>query len=153
MRRETRDRILMGVLGVAFFLNIAFISLIPSTSKESVVVGYVLLGLGFLLFALSVITLRGKGTSSLIEEGIYAVVRHPMYLGGMLMFLSHIFFSQYWVVVAGTVAAVVCCILSMYTADQRNIEKFGLSYERYMGEVPGMNILRGILQKIRHRKT
>ena len=132
MRRETKDRILMGVMGAAFFLNITFISLYPSTIKELAVIGYLLLGVGFLLFILSVVTLRSKGTNSLVEEGIYGIIRHPMYLGGMLMFLSHPFFSQSWVVVAGSVVAVVCCILSMCAADQRNIEKFGVSYERYM---------------------
>jgi len=60
MRRETRDKILMIILGVVFFLNIIAINLFPTISEELVVVGYTIFGIGAFLYILSVFTLRGK---------------------------------------------------------------------------------------------
>lgn len=152
MGRKLKDRILMNILGIAFFLNLITINRFPPTIKELVVIGYMLLGFGALLFAWSVLTLRREGTSNVVDNGIYGIVRHPMYLGGMLMFCSHVFFCQNWIVVISTAIAIVCCYLLIHLADQRNIEKFGGSYKRYMQKVPRMNLLLGIIQMKQHGK-
>jgi protein-S-isoprenylcysteine O-methyltransferase Ste14 len=146
MRRETKDNIVMTILGIAFFLNLIAINLFPPIIKELVVVGYTILGIGALFFVLSVFTLRRKGVSNIVDSGIYGIVRHPMYLGGMMMFLSHIFFSQNWIVAIGTIAGIVCCYLIIQSADQRNIEKFGDDYKRYMQKVPKINFLVGLIR-------
>jgi len=88
----------MVILGITFFLNIIAINLFPPTIEELVIVGWTTLGIGALSFVLSVFTLRRKGTRHVVDSGIYSIVRHPMYLGAMLMFFSHIFFAQNWVV-------------------------------------------------------
>jgi protein-S-isoprenylcysteine O-methyltransferase Ste14 len=146
MRRETKDNIVMTILGITFFLNLIAINLFPPIIKELVVVGYTILGIGALFFVLSVFTLRRKGVSNIVDSGIYGIVRHPMYLGGMMMFLSHIFFSQNWIVAIGTIAGIVCCYLIIQSADQRNIEKFGDDYKRYMQKVPKINFLVGLIR-------
>jgi len=152
MRRETKDNILMSILGITFFLNIIVINLFPPTIGELVVVGYTILGIGALFFILSVFTLRRKGTSNLVYSGVYGIVRHPMYLGGMVMFFSHIFLGQNWMVAISTILGIVCCYLIIRSADQRNIEKFGDAYKRYMQKVPGINFLAGVIRLARRRK-
>ncbi|OYT26840.1 MAG: hypothetical protein B6U97_02880 [Candidatus Altiarchaeales archaeon ex4484_96] len=96
---------------------------------------------GLILVISSFSTLKRKGTLNLITDGIYAIIRHSMYLGGLIMFISHVFFSQHPQVIAGTIIAVLCCIQSMRSADQRNIQKFGEAYEKYMQQVPSMNMI------------
>ncbi len=142
----------MVILGMAFFLNMVAINLFPPITGELIVIGYILLGFGGLLFVLSVVTLRRQGTGNVIDNGIYGIVRHPMYLGGMLMFFSHVFFCQNWMVLISTIAAIICCYLLIHSADQRNIEKFGDEYKYYMQKVPRMNLLLGTLQMAQRRK-
>jgi len=149
MKRRTKDRILMGLLAVSLFLNIVFINRAVPALEGLVVAGWALLAAGLLLFLLSFFTLRRRGTGNLIDGGVYGIVRHPMYLGAMVMFLSHIFFGQNWVVTISTVVALVCCYLLIRSADERNLEKFGDEYRRYRRDVPRMNLLMGIIQLVR----
>jgi protein-S-isoprenylcysteine O-methyltransferase Ste14 len=155
MSGMTKDNILMGITGVVFFLNMLLLN-IPllnvSFIEELIIVGWILLGIGALFVLLSVLKLRRKGTSNVIDSGVYGVVRHPMYLGGMVMFLSHIFFGQNWIVLISTVVGVYCCYLLIQSEDQQNIEKFGDDYKRYRAKVPGMNFVIGVIRMLQRRK-
>lgn len=151
MRRATKDNILMVILAITFFLNIIAMNLYPSIVKKLIVVGWVILGIGALFVVLSIVTLRRKSVSKIIDSGVYGVVRHPMYIGGMVMFFSHIFFGQNLIVVISTIIAIVCCYLIILSGDQRNIEKFGDDYKHYMQKVPRMNFLLGIIRLFRRR--
>jgi len=156
MRRETRDKILMIILGIAFFLNITAINLFPAISEELVVVGYTIFGTGAFLYILSAFTLRGKGISNIVDSGIYGVVRHQLYLGVMTMFFSHIFLGQNWIVVISTIVALVCCYLIILSDEEKSLEKFGYDYKRYMEKTPRINFVLGIirlLQRRREKKT
>ena len=152
MKRETKDTILMIILGVTFFLNIIAIYLFPSIIEELVAVGYTILGIGAVFYVLSVLTLRRKGVSRIVDSGIYGIVRHPLYLGAMTMFFSHIFLGQNLIVVIGTIVALVCCYLIILSGDERNIEKFGDDYKRYMQKVPRINFVLGVIQLLERRK-
>ena len=154
MKRETKDNILMSIIGIGFFLNISLpllLDIVPIID-ELVVVGWVILSIGVLFVFLSIFTLHREGTSNIIDSGIYSIVRHPMYLGGMVMFFSHIFFFQNWITVTNAIVGIVCCYLIIRSADQRNIEKFDDNYERYMQKVPRINFLLGIVRLLRYRK-
>ena len=147
-----KDNVLMVILGIAFFLNIIVMNLFPTTIEELVLVGYTILGIGALFFVLSVFTLHRKGTSNVVDSGIYGVIRHPMYLGGIVMFFSHILLGQNWIVAISTIVGIVCCYLIILSEDQRNIEKFGDEYILYMQSVPRVNLLLGVIRLQRHRK-
>ena len=153
MRRKTKENILMIILGIAFFLNIIAINLFPSNIEELVVVGYAIFGIGALFYILSLFTLRGKGISNIVDSGIYGIVRHPMYLGAMTMFFSHIFLGQNIIVAIGTIVALVCCYLIILSDEEQNLEKFGDDYKRYMQKVPRMNFVVGIIRLLRRRKS
>jgi len=152
MKRETKGKILMSILGITFFLNIIAINFFPPTIGELVVVGWVIFGIGALFYILSVVTLVRKGVSNIVDSRIYGIVRHPMYLGAMAMFFSHMFLGQSWVVVIGAIVAIVCCYLIVQSEDQQNIEKFGDDYKRYMERVPRTNFLLGIIRLLRSGK-
>jgi len=152
MKRETKDTILMIILGVTFFLNIIAIYLFPSIIEELVAVGYTILGIGAVFYVLSVLTLRRKGVSRIVDSGIYGIVRHPLYLGAMTMFFSHIFLGQNLIVAIGTIVALVCCYLIILSDEEKNLEKFGDDYKRYMQKVPRINFVLGVIQLLERRK-
>jgi protein-S-isoprenylcysteine O-methyltransferase Ste14 len=142
----------MGIVGVTFFLNIIAINFLSHpTINELTIAGWIIFGLGALLYVLSVLTLRRKGVNKIVACGIYGIVRHPMYLGAMAMFFSHIFFGQNWIVAIGTIVALACCYLIILSDEQKNIEKFGDDYRQYMRKVPRMNIVIGLVRVLRHR--
>lgn len=128
------------------------INIKTSVVKELLLAGYVLLGAGVFVFVLSVVTLRSKGVNHIADSGIYGIIRHPMYLGAMIMFFSHAFFGQSWMIIISTVIGMGCCYLSMLYEEQRNIEKFGNDYLRYMKRVPRMNALSGLARLIQSAK-
>ena len=152
MRRETKDKILMVVLGIAFFLNIIAINLFPLNIEELVVAGYTIFGIGALLYILSVLTLRKKGVSNIVDSGIYGVIRHPMYLGAMIMFFSHIFLGQNWIVAIGTTVALACCYLIILLDEEQNLEKYGDDYKLYMQKVPRIDFVLGIIRLLRRKR-
>ena len=135
------------VLGTAFFLNMFAVTVsFPPMIEDLMSAGWILFGIGALLYILSVIILRRRDEGHVVESGVYGLVRHPLYLGAMMMFCSHIFLGQNWLVVVGTIVVVVCCYLLMLADEQQNVEAFGDDYNRYMQRVPRMNLLSGILR-------
>jgi protein-S-isoprenylcysteine O-methyltransferase Ste14 len=112
--------------------------------EEILILGWLLLGTGGLISVSSIITLHKKGTSKITDCGLYGIIRHPMYLGGLIMFLSHSFFGQNWVIILNSVIGSICCYLIILSGDQRNIEKFGEDYNNYMKKVPRINFIIGI---------
>lgn len=153
MKRESTDNILMSIVGCVFLLNMLLLRnllvRIDPVFVELVVLGWIILIVGALFVTLSIITLRRKGTTNFTDSGVYGVVRHPMYLGGMLMFVSHPFFGQHWAVLASTLLGVYCCYLIVKSEDKRIIEKFGGEYELYMQRVPRLNFMRGVVRILR----
>jgi protein-S-isoprenylcysteine O-methyltransferase Ste14 len=150
LRRETKDNILLIIIGIVFFLNMILLQFAVPAIEELIVIGWGVLGIGASFVVLSILTLRRKGTSKVIDSGVYGIVRHPMYLGGLIMFLSHILFGQNWMIAITTFIGVICCYFIILSGDQRNIEKFGDEYKSYMKSVPRMNFFAGILRLASH---
>jgi protein-S-isoprenylcysteine O-methyltransferase Ste14 len=99
---------------------------------------------------------KGKSfvnTTRLVDTGIYAIVRHPQYTGGIYaIFLTTPLLYPYWLFgLLGPIGA-----LSLYISckweDQRLVEKFGDDYKRYMQRVPRMNVFAGILRLATNKK-
>jgi len=146
----------MSIVGIVFFLNMLLLNIplpdIAPVIEELILVGWIALGIGALLVILSVLTLRRKRTTNVTDSGVYGIVRHPMYLGGMVMFFSHIFFGQNWIIAISTLVGVYSCYLLIRSEDQQNIKKFGDEYKPYMQKVPRMNFIVGIIRLLRRRK-
>jgi protein-S-isoprenylcysteine O-methyltransferase Ste14 len=96
---------------------------------------------------------KGKSfvsTTRLVDRGLYAIVRHPQYTGGILsIFFTTFLWYPHWVFgvlgVIGTIVIYISCRLE----DQYLIEKFGDDYRAYMHRVPGMNFILGIFRLLR----
>lgn len=101
--------------------------------------------LGIVLFMLSGYLAR-KGLSTVfgeerkkpgvIRSGVFGIVRHPIYLGEILLYLGFLMLST-------SLAAAVVLIIAIgflhYISrceEKLLLARFGKEYERYMGEVP-----------------
>ena len=96
---------------------------------------------------------RGKSfvyTTKLVDTGIYAVVRHPQYTGGIYaIFVTTLLWYPHWLfAVLGVIGATVT-YLSTREEDKRLVQQFGNEYLDYMQRVPGMNLFLGIIRLLR----
>lgn len=91
-------------------------------------------------------------TRTVVATGIYAVVRHPMYLSFLLTSLALVFLSQHWL--NAVLGAILMALLynDMRREEKSNLEKFGDDYRRYMQQVPRMNFVVGIIRLVQRRK-
>jgi protein-S-isoprenylcysteine O-methyltransferase Ste14 len=91
-------------------------------------------------------------TSVLVDSGVYAVVRHPQYLGFILFVLALVLMSQHWLSVISGVLGSALFYRDILREEQMSVEKFGDDYRRYIERVPRMNLLIGILRYLRQRR-
>jgi protein-S-isoprenylcysteine O-methyltransferase Ste14 len=91
-------------------------------------------------------------TRTVVATGIYAVVRHPMYLSFLLVSLALVFLSQHWL--NAVLGAILMALLynDMRREEKSNLEKFGDDYRCYMQQVPRMNFVVGVIRLIQRRK-
>ena len=117
-------------------------------------VGFVLWSLAAVFGWLPIYHLKQRGgvargdsyikTTRLVDTGLYAIVRHPQFVGWPIMSVALALVSQRPLVgVMGAAAFVLAC-LDFRKVDARNIDKFGEEYRRYMARVPGWNFVKGL---------
>jgi protein-S-isoprenylcysteine O-methyltransferase Ste14 len=138
-------------LSIALFFYLASILEVSDSWLALAYLGWIFLGLGVALVVLSIAALVSKRGTGLIDQGIYALVRHPMYLGAMLCFLSFFFFLPHWFIFVLSFANIAIVYRFILQGDQINVAKFGNAYRRYMETVPGINLLAGIFRRIQSK--
>lgn len=142
------------ILLLTWFLYFFFLH--DPAIKQIVYVAWVILGIGLVLIFWSIAVLLSRGeperrdgwtqTTALVTTGIYAVVRHPLYLGWALMYISVMLFSQHWIIFLLGLLGIGCMCWITKQEDQHLIERFGTAYENYIHSVPSMNIFSGIIR-------
>jgi len=98
---------------------------------------------------------KGKSyveTTHLVDTSLYAIVRHPQYLAGILFNVSMMLLAQHWLVVLLGLISAVLIYADIQAADREGIEKFGDEYRRYMQRVPQVNFLLGGVRLLRRKK-
>ena len=83
-------------------------------------------------------------TKVVADRGLYALVRHPQYLGYMLLYAGFALLSQHWVTLL--IAAVGIAILYMQALAEERLcqDKFGSAYDNYRVRVPRFNLILGL---------
>lgn len=123
--------------------------------------GWLVMWLSAIFGWLPIITMRRKGevrgrsyihTTRLVEDGPFAIVRHPQYLAGVLIAIALAMISPHWSVIALGLASIPVYVLTTYEEERDTIEKFGEAYRAYMRRVPRLNFLLGIVRLLRRRK-
>jgi protein-S-isoprenylcysteine O-methyltransferase Ste14 len=114
------------------------------------------------LIASSMLTLHRKGqvpegkgyiaTETLVTTGVYALVRHPLYLGWTLMYVATFLFKPNWILAAVGIVGMGCVYRFTVQAEALLKEKFGEPYDRYMRSVPRYNLLTGAIRQLSRRR-
>ncbi len=91
-------------------------------------------------------------TKTVVDRGIFGIVRHPIYFGFMLIDLGIVGLSQHWISILLAVPILVYLYLSMLDEETMNQKKFGAPYTEYMQRVPRINALSGLM-RARERKN
>ncbi len=156
---ERMSPFIWGAACVLMALQIAltFFLIDPGGIEWIRYLGYAIWAAACVFGWLPVYTLRKRGgvpqgrgythTTVVVDSGIYAVVRHPQYLGFILLSLALILIAQGWMVTVIGVLAMAFSYLITVNADCVNLEKFGDDYRRYMEAVPRTNFLLGIIRQ------
>jgi protein-S-isoprenylcysteine O-methyltransferase Ste14 len=116
-----------------------------------------------ILIAASMLTLRSRGqvqegrscveTEALVATGVYALVRHPLYLGWLLMYVAMVLFKPNWIVAVLGIAGAACVYGFTVQEEERLKGKYGESYECYMAAVPRFNLVTGTMRLFLNRSA
>ena len=91
-------------------------------------------------------------TTTLVDTGIYSIVRHPQ--GGtawLLINLGVMLIAWHWSSAVLGLVSMVLVFADTFKSDQYCIEKFGDAYKQYMERVPRLNFVAGIIRLVRSR--
>ncbi len=81
----------------------------------------------------------------MVKDGVYAIVRHPQYLGRMLLSISITLWNPVWFNFILSFIIIIITYQWTYAEDKSLIEKFGEEYENYKKKVPRLNPILGII--------
>lgn len=153
MRQGAKD--ILGYIihgaSIPLFIYLVFTLDVPAGLRPLSYFGWALLGGGVGLVGFSLAALVRNHGAGLIQRGIYGVVRHPMYLGAMLCFLSYSFFHPHWLVLLVSLVNITVIYGFILQGDRQNLAKFGDAYQRYRETVPGINLPAGIIRWLRSK--
>jgi protein-S-isoprenylcysteine O-methyltransferase Ste14 len=83
-------------------------------------------------------------TRWVVDRGLYAVVRHPQYLGYALMAAGFALLSQHVVTVTLGAGAIATFYIHTLHEEAFCAKRFGEQYRTYMQRVPRFNAVRGL---------
>jgi protein-S-isoprenylcysteine O-methyltransferase Ste14 len=134
------------VLGLLLdWLLPAYLLRVLLSFPERMVIGVVLLAAGLALVVSANLAFRDAGTNvepwkpslAIVTRGIFAWLRNPMYVGGVVALIGlAVLLASDWMVVM-TVALAFVLHLGVVKREERYLEaKFGDAYRRYKETVP-----------------
>jgi protein-S-isoprenylcysteine O-methyltransferase Ste14 len=92
-------------------------------------------------------------TGAVVDRGSYAIVRHPQYLGYMLLSSGFALLSQHWLAVGLVVTAMTLLYLQALAEEKYCLAHLGESYEIYLHRVPRFNLVWGLVRVLRGAKA
>ena len=144
---------ILSVLAFPFNPLIIFKFLEPNNIEVLGYVGWIFWVVGIALIILHYYHVYYRKVRVLVDSGIYAVVRHPLYLGWILsIFVATIFLYQHWMFVIIGIPGITSVYSISRQEDHLNIERFGDDYKRYMQKVPRMNLFLGVIRLQRRKR-
>jgi protein-S-isoprenylcysteine O-methyltransferase Ste14 len=143
---QLKDKAHLVMLGVGL-LNLVLLPFwrLPLAKATKQTVGYPLQGLGLAVFLLSLLALkRGIGgeiepVTELVTSGIYARLRHPMYVSFAIIMLALDFlFGSVLGILATFVAFLPSMVWRAGLEEQALAQHFGQAWKDYAASVPSL---------------
>jgi protein-S-isoprenylcysteine O-methyltransferase Ste14 len=164
--KDTIWSILLTVLGIACFpVNPLVLTGVIEVKQylPLAIIGWVILAFSLILVFTPMVMFPRRGgvakgkpftdTTRLVDTGIYSIVRHPQYAGGIYaIFLTNFLVNPHWLFAILGIAGAVVVYLGCIEEDKLLIKKFGDEYKDYMQRVPKTNFWLGIIRFLRRRK-
>jgi len=117
------------------------------------VIGMILVIYPFVYFKSKGHVSKGKSyvhTNKLVTGGLYSIIRHVQYTGGILsIFFATPLLLPHWIFVFLGIPGIWLTYMVTKREDELLIEKFGEEYRNYMRKVPAINLMAGIIRKIK----
>ena len=89
-------------------------------------------------------------TTVLVDSGTYGIVRHPQFLGGIMLMSASILVSQHWLSAIIGIPTEFWFYTKYLPKEEKGlIIRFGDDYRRYMQRVPKLNPLLGVIRMLR----
>ena len=157
-RNTWQDWVATSVGSVLAVAMVVFLALLTNPRAVAVVqyVGLGLFAVAGVIFAfhayMLILPRRRKSwgyAGGMVDTGVYGIVRHPLYLGVIVMFVAAILVGQSWPVAAVAVPGIAVMYWSMLLEERWNRQRFGDDYVSYMQRVPRLNVFVSIMRLVR----
>ncbi len=139
-----RGQIVMACLFPAIWISDSFFLNYSTFPNQYVGVSVRMpIGVTFLVLAaylaargLRIVFGEERQQSTVIRKGVFGVIRHPIYLGEILLYLGLLVLNMSLAALGVWVAAIVFLHYISRYEENLLLRRFGKEYERYMREVP-----------------
>jgi protein-S-isoprenylcysteine O-methyltransferase Ste14 len=81
-----------------------------------------------------------------VDRSLYAITRHPQYLGYTFLACGFALLSQHWVAVLLATIGATCFYLQAVREERYCLAEFGDAYVQYCRRVPRFNVVLGIIR-------
>jgi protein-S-isoprenylcysteine O-methyltransferase Ste14 len=88
-------------------------------------------------------------TRVVVNQGLYAITRHPQYLGYIFLACGFAALSQHWVAALLAVVGAILFYLQAVREERYCLAQLGEPYRQYLRRVPRFNIVLGIMRLAR----
>lgn len=147
---KSRWAIAEVVFGIPFLISIALHFVAPVSLAQGILrlilvpVGIVLIiiGIGIIVLARRELahfhqpTDPGHPTSKVVNTGVFALSRNPLYLGGVIVLLGlALAFNMLWALIALLLSIILCLYVLIIPEERYLAAKFGEAYKAYTASV------------------
>lgn len=87
-------------------------------------------------------------TTKLVDCGIFSIIRHPQYTGGMWIAFAMTLPNQSWMIIIIAALAIFAFALTIYLEEEKLIEKFGKEYKEYKKRTSACSLILGLIKSI-----
>ena len=84
-----------------------------------------------------------------VQQGLYAYIRHPQYFGYMLLACGFALLSQHWGAVLLAILTITFFYLQALQEERYCVTHFGTPYQRYLHRIPRFNLIEGVWRVLR----
>ena len=127
------------ILGISILvISFAILTIIEFRFSVLIYPGILIIIIGFILIYLSYIDIKKDflRAKKVTRTGIYTKVRHPMYLGLILLYIGISLFSSSLLVSLYSLIAILFIIWQAVNEEKHLIKRFGKEYLNYKKKVP-----------------
>jgi protein-S-isoprenylcysteine O-methyltransferase Ste14 len=89
-----------------------------------------------------------RETHDLVTHGVYALVRHPLYLAYILDTIGIVLFLQKWYLWSVVVCVIIGWTIRIRTEETALKQALGVVYAKYAQDVPSLNIIAGAYRRL-----